>query len=192
MKKFIIGLMLGVVALTMGASSLTTRMLPYTVLKSTADVAATPDTSLLANIAAYTINGRASTAIDLTDEYGAGADTYANAIEIIVTHSAAADADGTTSVLELHGSVDNGPRQVICTIALTGGKAQVVAGSDLVTWVDTAVVTSYHSKTITTTDSGTDRIVRVSMDVAGMRYLEGLFTGAGSTAVTATAYIRAY
>jgi len=165
---------------------LLTRMGSYKVLHT----ATLPETSLLANIAAYTVNGRASTAFDLLTEFGNGTTTYANGVEIIFSHTHGSDADGTTSVFELHGSVDNGPREVICTIALTGGKAQVVADADTATWVDTAVVTSYHSKTITVADSAADRVVRVLFDVTGLRYLEGLFTGAQETAVTATAYIR--
>ena len=171
------------------ASSLTTRMGQYNTLHTTADVADTPDTTLLANIAAYAING-ISADVDLT-KHGDNKDTFANAMEIIVTHSHGSDADGTTSVLELHGAVDGGPRQPICTIALTGGKAQFIAGSDLITWVDTAVVTSTHSGTITVSDSATDRIARITIeDLTGFRYIEGLFTGAGSTAVTATALYR--
>lgn len=167
--------------------TLTTKLSGYSVLKTTADVAGTPDTTLLANIAAYTVNG-ISANVDLRTTSDV---TEANAIEIIVTHSHSSDADGTTSVLELHGAADNGPRQPICTIALTGGKAQFVASDDKVTWVDTAVVTSLSSKTIDVADSATDRVARITItDLTGLRYIEGLFTGAGSTAVTATAYYR--
>ncbi|HEB26659.1 MAG TPA: hypothetical protein ENI05_02630 [Porticoccus sp.] len=171
------------------ASSLTTRMAQYSTLYTNTDVAGSPDTTLLANIAAYTING-ISASVDLT-VHGDSKDTFANAMEIIVTHSHGSDADGTTSVLELHGAVDGGPRQLICTIALTGGKAQFIAASDLITWVDTAVVTSFHSGTITVSDSATDRIARITIkDLTGYRFIQGLFTGAGSTAVTATALYR--
>ena len=171
---------------------LTTVMGSYRTLYTTADVAGTPDTTLLANVDAYAINGISSTAFDMKEAWGAGDETKGNAVEMIFSHSAGADADGTTSVFELHGAVDGGPRQPICTIALTGGKARVVAASDLITWVDTAVVTSMSSVTISKADDAADRIVRITLDLTGFRYLEGLFTGAGSTAVTAIAYIRPF
>ncbi len=118
--------------------------------------------------------------------------TYNN-IEIIVTHNHATDADDTTSVLELYGANDSGPRYPIASIVCTGGKAEVVAGTDTTTWVQTMVVTSYHSKTITVTDSGAlDRVARVTLDLAGIRYVEGLFTGGGSTSVITTAYVRGF
>jgi hypothetical protein len=164
----------------------------YSVLHTTADVAAAPDTTLLANIAAYTPDGRSSTATDLMEASGSGGFINSSKIELIFTHSAASDADATTSVFELHGSSDSGPREPICTLALTGGKAQFAAGSDLVTWVDTAVATDLRTTGVVIDDSATDRVVRVTVDIQGLRYLEGLFTGAASTAVTATAYYRFY
>lgn len=173
--------------------TLTTRPSGWQVLKTTADVAGTPDTSFLsAPTTAFTVDAGKALGFDTLGNNSGGKNAHANNVEIIVTHSHATDADATTSVLELYGSNDSGPRMPLMTIACTGGKAERVAGVDEVVWVDTMVATTFHSKTITVTDSATDRIARTSFDLTGSRYIEGLFTGGGSTAVTAIAYIRSY
>ncbi len=173
----------------MGA--LSTRPTGWKVLYQNVNVAGAEDTSYLsAPTTAYAINGIDSGAYDTLKE-GGGNFSWVNRVEIIVSHgNGTGDADGTTSVLELYGANDSGPRYPIASIACTGGKAELVAGTDDNTWVDTMVVTSYHSKTITVTDSATDRVARVSFDLDGIRRIEGLFTGGGSTSVITTAYIR--
>ena len=166
----------------------------YEVLTTVADVAGTPDTTLIGDADGYPKGTRASDSVDLfSTGGGAGHDMKATHMELIFTHSAAADADGTTSVYELMGCADGGPRELICTIACVGGKARVTAGSDLVTWVDTATVTDMRATDVAIEDnSATDGVARVRVKLMGLRYWEGLFTGAGSTAVTATCYYRLY
>jgi len=169
------------------------RITGYNVLTTVADVAGTPDTTLIGNADGYPKGTRASDSVDLwAVGQGAGKNFEATKMQLIFTHSAAADADGTTSVYELMGAADGGPRQLICTLALTGGKARVVSGSDLINWVDTAVATDLRTTGVVIDNSATDGVVRVTVDIQGLRYWEGLFTGAGSTAVTATAYYRLY
>ncbi len=155
-------------------------------------VAASPDTTLIGNADGYPRGTRSADSVDLMDEYGGGINLFASKIQFIFSHSDAADADGTTSVFELMGSADDGPRQLICTLALTGGIARLVAGSDLNTWVDTATATDLRTVGVVVDNSATDGVVRVTVDVQGLRYWESLFTGAGSTATTATAYYRVY
>ncbi len=174
--------------------TLTTRPTGWTTLYQNVNVAGAEDTSYLsAPTTAFAINGIDADAFDTLKNNAGGKNSYYNSIEIIVSHgNGTGDADATTSVLELYGANDSGPRYPIASIACTGGKAELVAGTDDNTWVDTMVVTSYHSKTITVTDSGTDRVARVTLDITGIRYIEGLFTGGGSTSVITTAYVRGF
>jgi len=171
-----------------------TTVSEYAVLYQNVNVAGAPDTTLLsAPTTAFVINAISDSTnfVDLQHPSTGKKESRANNIQLIFAHgNGTGDADGTTSVFELWGQNIGGARQAICTVALTGGKAELVAGTDDNTWVDTAVVTSYHPTTITTADSAADRIVSVSFDITGFRYLQGLFTGAGSTAVIATAYYR--
>ena len=173
--------------------TLTTRPSGWQVLKTTADVAGTPDTSHLATpTVSYGIDAGKAAGFDVLRNNAGGKNAFANTVEIIASFSDASDADGKVATLEIYGSNDSGPRMPIADIAYTGGKAEVVPGTDLVTWCDTATVISYHSKTITKTDDAADRIVRISFDLTGFRYIEGLWVDAGATATTAIAYIRSY
>lgn len=156
-------------------------------------VAASPDTTLIGNPDGYPRFTRSDDSIDLMDEHGAGINLFASKIQFIFSHNTpAGDADGTTSVFELMGAADGGTRQLVCTLALVGGKARVVASSDVNTWVDTATATDLRATGVVIDNSATDGVVRVTVDVQGLRYWEGLFTGAGSTAFSATAYYRVY
>ena len=166
----------------------------YEALTTVADVAGTPDTTLIGNADGYPVNTSASDMVDIfTTGGGAGHDIKATHMELIFTHSAAADADGTTSVYELMGRADGGPRELVCTLALTGGKARRTAASDLVTWVDSCTATDMRTTDVVVVDNtATDGVVRIRVKLMGLRYWEGLFTGAGSTAVTAICYYRLY
>ena len=174
--------------------TLTTRPSGWQQLYQNVNVAGAEDTSFLsAPTTAFVIDAGKANGFDTLENNAGGKNAYANTVEIIVSHgNGTGDADATTSVLELYGSNDSGPRVPLMTVACTAGKAELVASTDDNTWVDTMVVTSYHSKTITVTDSATDRIARLSFDLTGFRYIEALFTGGGSTSIITTAYIRAY
>ena len=167
----------------------------YDVLYTNTDVKDAPDTTLISDADGYPLGTKSSTAIDIfTKGGGAGHDMKATHMELIFTHTiAAGDADGTTSVFELMGLADGGVRQLVCTIALTGGKARRTASSDVVTWCDTATVTNMRTTDVATEDnSATDGVARVRLPLQGLRYWDGLFTGAGSTAEIAICYYRLY
>ena len=185
-----------VVAVLCMAAVLETTLSQYETLYQNVNVAGAPDTTLLsAPTTAFVVNA-ISDSTNKTDLLSPNTDykgSRTNNLVLIFSHgNGTGDADGTTSVFELWGQAIGGPRQPVCTIALTGGKAELVAGTDDNTWVDTAVVTPYHATAITVTDSATDRVVSVSLDITGYRYLQGLFTGAGSTSIITTAYYRYY
>lgn len=166
----------------------------YEVLTTVADVAGTPDTTLIGNADGYPVNTSASDMVDIfTAGGGAGHDMKATHMELIFTMSDATDGDGKTAVYELMGRADGGPRELICTIALVGGKARRTASSDLVVWCDTATITDMRTTDVGIEDNtATDSVVRVRIKLMGLRYWEGLFTGAGSTATTCIAYYRLY
>lgn len=167
----------------------------YDVLYTNTDVKNAPDTTLIADADGYPISTRSSDAVDVfTKGGGAGCDMRATHMELIFTHTIAlGDADGTTSVFELMGSADGGPREIVCTISLIGGKARRTVDSDVVTWCDTATIADMRTTDIAIKDnSGTDGVVRVRVKLQGLRYWEGLFTGAGSTAEIAICYYRLY
>ncbi len=166
----------------------------YEVLTTVADVAGTPDTTLIGNANGYPVNTSASDMVDFfTTGGGAGRDMKVTHMELIFSVSHASDGDGKTAVYELMGRADGGPRELICTLALVGGKARVTAGSDLVNWCDTATITNMRTTDVAIEDNtATDGVVRIRIKLMGLRYWEGLFTGGGSTAVTAIAYYRLY
>lgn len=167
----------------------------YDVLYTNTDVKDAPDTTLIADPDGYPLGTRSSDVRDIfTTGGGAGHDIKATHMELIFTHTiAAGNADGTTSVFELMGSADSGVRELVCTVALTGGKARRTADSDVVTWCDTAAVTNFRATDIAIEDnSATDGVARVRVKLQGLRYWEGLFTGGTSTAEIAICYYRLY
>lgn len=166
----------------------------YEVLTTVADVAGTPDTTLIGNADGYPVNTHASDMVDIfTKGGGSGRRMMATHMELIFTMSDATDGDGKTAVYELMGAADGGPRQLIATIALEGGKARRTASSDLIVWCDTASITDFRATDVALEDNtATDGVVRVRIKLMGLRYWEGLFTGAGSTATTCIAYYRLY
>ena len=167
----------------------------YDVLYTNTDVKDAPDTTLIDNPDGYPLGTRSSDAVNILAR-GGGAGPYMKAthMELIFTHTiAAGDADGTSSVLELMGSAEGGARELVCTIALTGGKARRTADSDVVRWCDTATVTNMRTTDVALEDnSATDGVARVRVKLQGLQFWEGLFTGAGSTAEIAICYYRLY
>lgn len=193
-KKLRLLVVIVIVVILCMAAVRDTTISEYKVLYQNTNVAGAPDTTLLtAPTTAFVINAisDSSNHVDLRHPPSGDKSSHANNIQLIFMHgNGTGDADGTTSVFELWGQNVGGARQAICTIVLTGGKARPVASANDDTWADTAVVTSTHSTTIAVADNAADRIVSVSLDVTGFRYLQGLFTGAGSTSVITTAYFR--
>ena len=192
-QRLLVFLLLVAMVFVLG-NELETTVSNYSILYQNTNVAGAPDTTLLtgAPTSAFVINAISDSA-NFVDLRHRTKKSRANAIQMIFSHgNGTGDADGTTSVFELWGQNLGGARQLICEIALTGGTAELVASTDDNTWVDTAVVTSYHPTTITVADSAADRIVSVTLDVTGYGFLQGLFTGGGSTSIITTAYYRYY
>lgn len=179
----------------------------WEVFYTIADVAGTPDTTRVAAAGGWAAGAWGSDdagadAIDLHKIYGGGKYFDAEYIEFIF--SVSGTGDGKTTVFELYNSNGPlGPRQAVCSLALTGGTAQVVAGAAGVTWCDTATATDYRGTSSITdiagrnhkvivNDSAANNVVSVTVPILSARYWEGLFTGAGSTATICTAYYRVF
>lgn len=192
MKKWlIVPAVLLLIVLCMAVST-TTRVSSYMTFYSCADVNNAPDTTYIDDVNAFAKGVRSSGAIDLLGIPGAGRDTYASKVQLIFSHSSPTDANDKTSTFELYGSVEQGPRQIICTADLTAGISNVTAGDTTVRWVEDANVTDYRTTGVVVDDNTNNRIARITVDCQGLRFLEGLFTGAAKDANTATAYYRFY
>ena len=161
-----------------------------------ADVAGTPDTTRIAAaggwaLGAYGSDGAGADTVDLHSLAGAGNNLDAVKLEFIF--SVSGTGDGKTTVFELYSSMGlSGPRQAVCSLALTGGTAQVVAGAAGVTWCDSVTATDYRGtgQAVVVNDTAANNVVSVTVPVLGQRFWEGLFTGAGSTATICNAYYR--
>ncbi len=188
MKKKWIGLILAVCLLCALGNSLTTRTLSYANLVVSA---AGAETDLVA-ATGYTVGvpTPGTTALepkDLLKAYGGGADTYANAIELICY---ATSSENDTCTLSLYGISSGGPPVRIGSLVYTFGTALRSAG---VRWADTCVSTSTHTKTITVADSAADRVVKVSLDITGYRYLYAIVHTTTTGAATGiTVQMRPY
>jgi len=162
---------------------LTTKMGPYKTLNTLADASAAVDTDLAA-ASGYTI-AVPSGAVDLLESHGAGKDTEANGVSIILHATGAANGDTLTQ--KIYGYADKGPAQLIASVVWTIGTARVVAATATHLWADDAAITSSHIATITEADGGgSDRVCSIEFDVTGYRYLYGLITAqtGGPTLVT--------
>ncbi len=194
MKKWIIvAVVLMALSVCMGA----VRVSSYTTFHTVDNVAGSPDATWLTVANGFARTAVSSARTDLLKLAGVGKNHHAEEVQFIFSHSSTAgggsDADGATTVFELYGQVDQGPRQVILTAALTSGTARVVNNVITTTWVDTIVLTNYRSaasSAVVNDGGGNNRVSSLTVATDGFRYLEGLFTGAGSTASTAIAYIR--
>ena len=165
-----------------------------------ADVAGTPDTTRIAAaggwaLGAYGSDDAGADTVDLHAIAGAGANLDAVKLEFIF--SVSGTGDGKTTVFELYSSMGlSGPRQIVVSLALIGGTAQVVAGATAVTWCDSATATDYRggnnaeSNVVIVNDHSANNVVSVTVPVLGQRFWEALFTGAGSTATICNAYYR--
>ena len=101
------------------------------------------------------------------------------------------DGEGLTFSAACYGyRAINGPAQLVCTIAATGGSQQVVAWPDtgtLVsnrTWVDTVVVTSFWPTTVTVGSSGggNNVVTGVWFDGQGCKFFKWYVWDANGTA----------
>ncbi len=167
-----------------------------------ADVAGSPDATYIANAAKqgtgiWGSDDAGADAIDLYAIAGAGVNLDAVKLEFIFTISFATDADDKTADFELYCSMgETGPREFVAKLALIAGKAEVVAATDTLLWVDSITATT-DGRGVTADKVGinnhnTDNVASVIVPVLGKRFWEGLFTGAGSTGTICTAYYRWY
>ncbi len=188
MKKRWIIVAVCIVLFVMGAATLTTRTASYTNLVVSA---AGAETDLVA-ASGYNVGVPApgTTALepkDLLKKFGAGKDSYANAIELICYATA---SDNNTTEMSLYGISDGGPPLRMAGLVYIFGTAIRSSG---VRWADTCTVTDVHGKTIAASDSGNDRVVKVNFDVSGYRYLYMIVHGTATGAATAiTVQMRPY
>lgn len=157
-----------------------------------ADCAGTPDTTLIATTGGFPLGTFSSSALDLYDIAGAGVNLDAVKLEFIFSISHGTAGDAKTTVFELYASNGvSGPRQVVVSLALIGGTAQVAGAATLV-WADSATATNYRGtgQTVVVNDHSANNVVSVTVPVLGLRFWEGLFTGGSSTGVACTAYYR--
>ncbi len=166
------------------ASTLTTRMSSYRTLYTIDDINS-PDTDLAAATGFFI--GAISGEVDLLMS---GTETYANTVSIILHATTAANGDTITQ--KIYGRVDSGPPQLITSIVWTIGLAQVNATATNL-WADTAVAAANHITDITVADGGgSDRIVSVTFDATGYRYLKSYFTADTGNPELVTALYRYY
>lgn len=182
-RKFLaLGVIL-VCVLCMGA--LTTRTSSYATLDTIANIN-TPDTDLAAATGFFV--GVPSGSIDMLKDAGAGYETYANRVSLILHVATGANGDTVTQVL--YGVVDQGPPQRIASIVWKIGLAQVDATATNL-WAETATVTSLHPSTITAVgDDGDDMVGAVVFDLAGFRYVKSYFTADTGNPTTVTCLYR--
>lgn len=170
--------------------NLTTKTSSYQTLHTLTDANSAVDTDLAAatgyNVA--TISGE----IDMVKDNGAGDETEANAISMILKATGAADGDTLTQ--KLYGRVDQGPPQLIASIVWTIGQARSDGSTATLLWADAAVVTSTHIKTITVADGsgGGNRVCSVTLDITGYRYLKGFITAQTGNPTLITVLYRHY
>lgn len=187
-KKVLIGLVLLLLVFVMGAATLTTRTFSYTNLVVSA---AGAETDLVAatgyNVGVPNPTGTALDPVDLLKKFGAGKDTYANALELICY---ATSSDNDTAEMSLYGISDGGPPVRMASLIYIFGTAIRNTG---VRWADTCSVTDVHSKSIAASDSGNNRVVKVNFDATGYRYLYMIVHGTATGSATAiTVQMRPY
>lgn len=102
---------------------------------------------------------------DLSKSGGGADQTDANGIALTVSATA---SDNDTATIELWGIADQGCQERIAAVAYIFGPKEVSTG---VLWADTATVTPYHITPITTADSANEKVVKVSLDATGYKYL---------------------
>jgi hypothetical protein len=177
MKKLTV---LAIIALfLLCGSSLTTRISSYTNLVVSA---AGAETDLVAatgyNVGVPAPGTTALAPKDLLQKFGSRYDTYANNIGLVCSASAANDDSATMS---LYGIVDGGAPERIASLVWDFGTA---IKSGTIRWADTCTATGTHVTAVTATDSGNNRICKVTFDATGYRYLYGIVHATVSGAAT--------
>ena len=182
MKKVMIGIMLCVAVYFIAGASLTTRISSYTNLVVSAAGAESRLTTASAN---YNVGLPApgTTALapkDLLKYWGAGRDTYANSVELTCY---ATGTENNTIEMALYGIAEGGAPEQIGEIIWILGMARHT--STTILWADTCTITvDTHIKTLTASDSGNNRIVKLTFDATGYRHLYAIAYGTATGAAT--------
>lgn len=188
MKKWLIGTALAIIVIcALGAASLTTRISSYKILHSTSNInSADTDPNARDGYRIATTSGE----VDLLVKAGAGSNTYANALSLIVHVDTGADGDTVTQVL--YGRAEQGPKQRIASIVWKIGTAQVDATTTNL-WAETATVTSSHITNITVAGAdGDNRVGSVTFDATAYRYIKGYWTADSGDPCGVTCLYRVY
>jgi len=98
--------------------------------------------------------------------------------------TADADADGV-----VYGWVDQGPRERICEISVTAGTATIAAAADAL-YGDTIVATETHPTTVKVSDSASNRVVKLTFDAIGYKWIDVDFSAAGCFSGTIQPWAR--
>jgi len=123
-------------------------------------------------VGAYDWSSKPSTAFPVGPEW--------NNAEIIFKFLSTG-ADGDDADFNLWGYTENGPKEWICEVSVTAGKA-TFAGDATGHYADTLVVaTQGHLTTVAVADSGVDRVAKLSLDLAGYKYISAEFSAASLT-----------
>lgn len=191
MKKVLTFLILVGLLFMIGGSSVTTRVHSYQNLVVSA---AGAESRLATASADYNVGVPApgTTALEpknLLKIFGAGKDTYANAVELICFATATAD---NTCEMALYGVSGNGPPEQIAEIIWIFGTARHT--STTILWADTCTISAdTHPTALVASDSGNNRVVKLNFDVTGYQYLYAIAYGTATGAATnITVMMRPY
>jgi hypothetical protein len=194
MKKFLVCMMVVVMFFCFGAATLTTRISQWRVLDTCID---TDDVGTVVNLDSdlEAASGFGVTKItgevDLLSAYGAGSDTYANALVLMVKATGAADGDTLTQ--KIYGRCENGPPQLIASIVWTIGSARADGATDTLLWAEHAVVTTDYPQDVEVHGTAASNMPgAVVFDATGLRYIYSLFTAQTGDPTDITCLYRVY
>jgi len=102
---------------------------------------------------------------DLLIKHGGGKHTYATNVELLCY---ATSNNNDTCTMSIYGISDSGPPERIASLIYIFGTALVSSG---VRWADSCTRTDTHTGTVTAFDTAANRIVKVTLDTDGYRYL---------------------
>ena len=115
---------------------------------------------------------------------GAGTETKANRLEILVVGNDAGEA-----TLTITGACEGGPEEYICDIAMTFG-GTVESGTNI--WCEGMTLTSYHLAAcgILVADDGNNHPTKLGFDAIGYRYIRFYSSDFGGNVSSFDVYAR--
>lgn len=192
MKKYFIAI--GLVALLVMGSTLTTKVAPYQTLVVSA---AGAETRLLTgattaynpgipNPGTDALNPKDLTSIPFSNSTG---ETNANSVALTCY---ATGTENNTVEMEIYGITVGGAPERIADLVWILGTARHT--STTVLWADTCTITAdYHIATVSTSDNSDNIIAKLSFDTTGYRYLYAIAYGTATGAATnITVLMRQY